>query len=150
MKTAVETTNSATYLQTATFYVDDLLVGVPIDRVQEINRLTEVTTVPHAPSNIRGVINLRGEVVTVVDLRKTLGLSKIEVTPKTRNVIIQSEGQLIGLQVDCISDILSIPVDEIDQPPANVNGVDGRHFRGVYAIPTGIVVLLDVDVSLSD
>ena len=149
MQTARAQTINATS-QTATFYVDDLLIGIPIDRVQEINRHMEITHVPHAPDAVRGVINLRGEVVTVLDLRTALGIPECEVTRSTRNVIVQSGDQAVGLQVDRVSDIVSIPLHEIEPPPANLNGVDGRFFRGVYPTPQGIIVLLDVDEALAD
>ena len=116
--------------QIATFYVGELLLGLDIDGVQEINRLLEITPVAHAADCVCGVINLRGDVVTVLDLRTILQLPATEIGPNTRNVIIRSQDESIGLLVDQVADILAIPQDEISPPPANVSGVDGRFFSG--------------------
>lgn len=135
-------------MQYATFYVGGLLLGIPIHQVQEINRHLEVTHVPHASSAIRGVINLRGEVVSVVDLPHVLGLPSAEITATSRNVIIHHGDELIGLMVDDVADILAIQRCEISPSPANVNGVEGRFFKGVHTTETEIVVILDVEESL--
>src|SRR5262245_12783505 len=107
--------------QYATFYVGPVLLGVDIRIVQEINRQSEITEVPHAPSHVRGVINLRGEVATIVDLRTMFGLSRISTTRESRNLIVHSRGEAIGLLVDQISDILTLRADEVGPPPANIN-----------------------------
>ncbi|TWU58738.1 Chemotaxis protein CheW [Rubripirellula tenax] len=135
--------------QYVTFYVGKLLIGLPIDQVQEINRHFDVTQVPHADASIRGVINLRGEVVSVLDLPKILGFGPAEVTRTSRNVIIHHLGERIGLIVDDIADILPIPKNEIRIAPANVKGVEGRFFRGVYTTNTQIAVILDVSETLA-
>ena len=131
--------------QIATFHVGNLLLGVNIDVVQEINQQLDVTQVPHAPSTVLGVINLRGEVVTVVDIRTLLGMPKREISEGCRCVVIHSQEELIGVLVDSVADILPIPQNEIDPAPANIDGVEGRFFRGVHALDNGVVVLLDVE-----
>ncbi|WP_158545325.1 chemotaxis protein CheW [Bremerella cremea] len=136
-------------LQLATFYVGDLLLALPIDYVQEINRNLDLTEVPHAPEHVRGVINLRGDVATVIDLRRILGFSPAEVAPQSRNLIVRSGGESIGLWVDQIADIITVSSDEIGPAPANVSGVEGRFFKGVYRTETDIVVLLDTGEALS-
>lgn len=136
-------------VQFATFYVGDMLLGVDIRHVQEINRHSQITAVPHAPNYVRGVINLRGDVATVIDLRTVLGLPKSEATREARNLIVHHQGEAIGLMVDRISDILTLREDEISPPPANVEGVDGRLMQGVYTLESEIVVLLDVDQALA-
>ena len=136
--------------QYATFYVGDILLGVDICAVQEINRQAEATRVPHAPEHIRGVINLRGDVATVVDLRNVLGLPRVEVTRDSRNLIVHSQDEAIGLLVDRVADIVAIAPEDISPSPANLNGVDGRFFRGVYATESAIIVLLDIEQALAD
>ncbi len=136
--------------QFATFYVGNLLLGIEIGAVQEINRQLEVTPVPGAPRQVRGVINLRGEVATVIDLRTVLGMTPAEETRFTRNLIIHSQEESIGLYVDKISDILAINTSDISPAPSNVQGVDGKFIRGVYAMPAEIVVLLDVERVLAE
>lgn len=131
--------------QFATFYVGDLLLAIDISVVQEINRQIDITPVPNAPKHVRGVINLRGDVATVIDLRTILGLSKVDATHDTRNLIIQSHGEAIGLWVDKISDILTINMEEISAAPANVCGVEGKYLKGVYTMENAIAVILDID-----
>ncbi|TWT48258.1 chemotaxis protein CheW [Botrimarina hoheduenensis] len=136
--------------QYATFYVGELLLGVDIRLVQEINRQLDITPVPNAPRHVRGVINLRGDVATVIDLRQVLGLSPAEETRDTRNLIVHSQGESIGLLVDRISDILTLRADEIALPPSNIKGIDSRYFRGVHNHGDQIAVLIDVEQVLAD
>lgn len=136
--------------QYATFYIGDLLLGVDIRTVQEINRQVDVTPVPNSPEHVRGVINLRGEVATVIDLRKVLGLPAAEVTRDARNLIVHSQGEAIGLWVDRVSDIVAVARDGVAPTPANVDGVDGKFFRGVYSPAERLIVLLDVEQVLAD
>ncbi|MBX3434997.1 MAG: purine-binding chemotaxis protein CheW [Pirellulales bacterium] len=137
-------------VQFATFYVGDILLGIDIRYVQEINRQLAVTRVPHAPPEVRGVINLRGDVATVIDLRRVLDLPPAELTRDSRNLIVNFDGESIGLLVDRISDILTIGEDQIEPPPANVSGLDGRLLAGVHTMKSSIVVLLDIEQALSD
>jgi purine-binding chemotaxis protein CheW len=131
--------------QFATFHVESLLLGVSIDTIQEINRQLDVTQVPHSPDSVRGVINLRGEVVTVVDLRTLLGLKRQTDTHDSRCIVIHLQDELIGLLVDRIADTLTIPADGIEPTPANIDGIEGRFFKGVHTLESGVVVLLDVE-----
>ena len=148
---AVLATDRATgQRQYATFYVGDMLLGVDIGVVQEINRQSHITQVPHAPRYVRGVINLRGEVSTVIDLRTILGLPAREFTPENRNLIVHYEGESIGLFVDRIADILTLREEDISDPPGNVDGVDGRLIAGVCTLESEIVVLLDIEQVLSE
>ena len=136
--------------QYATFYVGNLLLGIDIKQVQEINRQLNVPDVPQAPECVRGVINLRGEVTTVIDLRNILGLEQSEVTRTSRNLIVNSGEETIGLLVDRISDILALSSAQISPPPTNIKGVHGRSFLGVHTLDSEIVVLLNVEEVLSN
>jgi purine-binding chemotaxis protein CheW len=136
-------------LEFTTFYVGDLLLGIDIQQVEEINRQLNITAVPHTPENVRGVVNLRGEVVTVVDLRRTLGLEPTVIAESTRNVVVRSRHERIGLLADRIADVIRAQSDDIESPPANVNGIDGRFFTGVYKLESELVVILDVETVLS-
>lgn len=134
----------------ATFCVGELLLGIDIRSVREINRHLDFTPVPHAPPRVRGVINLRGEVVTVMDLRTILGLGKTELTRHARNIIVHSGSEQIGLLVDRVADTVSVSADAIELPPANVHGADAAMFRGVCRQETDLVVILDVEAALAD
>ena len=151
MSFASETAASADTAETqlVTFRVDDVLMGVEIRHVEEINRHIKVTMVPHAPKYVRGVINLRGEVVTVVELRTILGLPPAEVTDQARTVVVRSKDEQVGLLVDQIGEVVKCRTDEIDPPPANVGGLDGRLFKGVYKMENELLVVLDVEAVLS-
>ncbi len=129
----------------ATFYLGELLLGIDIHRMQEINRHLEVTRVPHAPEYVSGVVNLRGEVVTILDLRRILGLEPREATRQSRNIVVNSSSEQIGLLVDRIADVVSARGGEIDPPPAHLHGVDGKYFTGVYKLETELLVILDID-----
>jgi purine-binding chemotaxis protein CheW len=147
---AADHARAATELQFATFYVGHMLLGIDIRVVQEISRHAQLTQVPHAPEYVRGVINLRGDVATVIDLRTILGLPKVEADKQSRNLIVHHDGEAIGLLVDKISDILTIRESDILPPPANVNGVDGSVMRGVCTLDSGVVVLLDLERLLAE
>ena len=133
----------------STFYIGEQLVGIDIQKVQEINRMLEFTRVHHAPRCVKGVANLRGEVVTVVDPRVILGLDPIELAVDSRNVIVTSRNERIGLLVDRIGDVVSVSTDAIEPPPANAGGLDGRFFKGVITLESELLVVLDTEEILS-
>jgi purine-binding chemotaxis protein CheW len=131
-------------VELVTFYVGDLLLGAEIRCVEEINRSLDWTPVPRAPHCVRGVMNLRGEVVTVLDLRTILGAGQSETTAATRNVIVNAEGERTGLLVDRIADVVEAQRSEIHAPPANLSGVQGRFLQGVYKLESQLLVVLDI------
>jgi purine-binding chemotaxis protein CheW len=132
-----------------TMYVGDMLLGIDIAVADEINRHVDVTPVPHAPKFVRGVLNLRGEVVTVVDLRMILGLPPTEGSSGARTVIVRSEGEQIGLRVDRVADVVRAKSDQIAAVPPNLNGLDGRFFKGVFQLASELLVVLDIQVALA-
>ena len=140
--------SSTTELQLATFYVGDLLLGLQIDQVQEINRRLDITRVPHAPECVRGVINLRGDVVTVIDLRTVLGIPDSDLSQRSRNLVVNLNGELVGLCVDQIADIITIPADEVSPAPSNISNVDEKYFTGVYTAETEIIAILNLQEAL--
>ena len=130
-------------VQYTTFFVGKTLLGLDIGVVQEINRNMILTRVPHSPPCVRGVMNLRGEVVTVLDLRYLLGLPPGEQTSHSRNIIMKCEGELLGVWVDRVADILSITTTDITPPPSNLSGIQARFVRGVYQQPQSLVMIVD-------
>ena len=141
--------NKTQMLEIATFYLGDLLLGIDIHQIQEINRNIDITEVPHAPEYVQGVINLRGEVVTVIDLCQILKVERTVELSDCRNIIVNSSGEHIGLLVDKIADVVNVRSDEIDPPLANLHGIDGRFFDGVYRMESELMVLLNVDEILT-
>jgi purine-binding chemotaxis protein CheW len=140
---------SSVEVEFVTFYAGDLLIGVDIHNVEEINRQVEVTPVPQAPPQVRGVINLRGEVVTVLDLREVLDMGNTDINEHTRTVVVTSGNEQIGLLVDRIADVILAREDRIDPQPANVSGIDGHYFKGVYKLDNSLLIILDVDAVIA-
>jgi purine-binding chemotaxis protein CheW len=135
---------TAAEIELATFYAADLLLGIPIRKVEEISRYCSVTPVPGAPQSVCGVMSLRGEVVTVLDLRAVLGLGKTECTRQTRNVIVQAGGERIGLLVDRVADVVHAVAADLLPPPANMSSGDSTMFQAVYRLENELLVLVDV------
>lgn len=136
-------------LEIASFYLGDALLGVPINQVEEINHHLDLTPVPHAPQCVRGVMNLRGDVVTVIDLRIVLGLEPTTITRQTCNVVVRSGGEQIGIMVDRVGDVVRTHLAGIEPPPANVVGSDTRFFRGVCKLPDALLLVLDSEQVLA-
>lgn len=145
MTTMCDAATGRQELQLATFRAGAWTLAIAIDQVQEINRRIEATFVPHAPPSVRGVMNLRGEVVTVIDLRTALGLGPAEATRHSRNVVVYVGGELVGLWVDQMGDILTIDPTAIAPPPPHLAAVDRRFVAGVYATDDDLVLLLNVE-----
>ena len=143
------TISRSTEREYATFYVEDALLGVDIRTVQEINRNVELTHVPHAPPAVRGVMNLRGEVCTVIDLRAVFGMPEREDSRTTRNIVVSSGGERIGLLVDRIADVVRAADNEIDSPPGNLNGIETRFFNGVHKLDNELLLVIDVEEVLA-
>ncbi|MBF0226707.1 MAG: chemotaxis protein CheW [Desulfobacterales bacterium] len=137
-------------MELATFYVGEALCGIDILNIQEINKNVDVTWVPQAPEYVLGVLNLRGRIVTVMDLGKKLGLFSIEPSKTNRNIIVDSNDEHIGLIVSKISDVLVAEADSIEPAPANIGGVQGRFFVGVFKTEKTLVGILDVEEVLKE
>ena len=134
----------------ATFYVGDTLCGMDILKVQEINKHMKVTRVPQAPEYVLGVLNLRGRIVTIIDLGRKLGLTPTQQSDAGRNMIVNSQDEYIGLLVDRIADVVQAHWDEVEPPPANISGIQGRYFQGVFKTEKSLVNVLDVEEVLRD
>lgn len=130
-------------LQVVTFQVGNATLALEISAVQEINRDLPITRVPHAPSFVRGVTNLRGEVVTIFDLHAVLGMADNLRSTSNRNLIVKDDGELIGLSVESVSDIMTIS-KELSPPPSNLQGVPRKLIRGVHQAPGRLVMILDL------
>jgi purine-binding chemotaxis protein CheW len=129
--------------QYTTFYCDKSLLGLDISCVQEINRNQELTRVPLGHPCVRGVMNLRGEVVTMLDLRILMGLPKGPITNRNRNLVLKCEGETFGLWVDGVADILTIDQNQITAPPSNLALGEARLIRGVYQTEQSLVIIVD-------
>ena len=135
-------------IQVASFYIDKKLFGIPIEDVLEINKNVEMTPVPLAPVYIEGVINLRGQIVTAINLRKRLEMAeKIETENsaqvKYHNIIIGSRSNSVSLLVDEIGDVLEITSDVIEPPPDTIKGLDPKYVKNVCKLKGELLVVLD-------
>ncbi|MCF8045334.1 MAG: chemotaxis protein CheW [Desulfarculaceae bacterium] len=144
----VETVNTS--MELATFYVGDALCGIDILNIQEINKHFDITNVPQAADYIIGILNLRGKIVTIIDLAKKLGLSRINSGKDNRNIIVNSEDEHIGLMVDSISDVVQGNSEDIDSAPSNISGIKGKFFSGVLKTETKLIGILDIDEVLKE
>lgn len=131
-------------IELATFYVGDALCGMDILKVQEINKLMEMTKVPQAPDYMIGILNLRGQIVTIIDLGQKLGLGKAELSNESRNIIVNAPGEHVGLLVTRISDVVMADPDKIEPAPANMSGLQGGFFTGVYKTDNRLIGILDI------
>lgn len=118
--------------------------GVPITCVHEIVRVPEITNVPDSPAFVEGVINLRGKIVSVVDLRKRFGETQTKLNKKNRVIVVESEGKLVGLIVDAASEVLRIPHSEIEPPPRILADENAGYVTGVGKLKDRLIILVDL------
>ncbi len=133
----------------ATFYLGREEYGVDVRLVQEIIRVTDITQVPRAPEFIKGVINLRGRIIPVVDLKRKLGLGDVEVARQSRIVVVKIKERLVGLLVDGASQVLKVPVSTIEAAPEEVVEIDAAAVRGVAKLPGRLIILMDLTKTLA-
>ncbi len=136
--------------QLACFVIGDLLCGIDIKWVQEINRNLELTQIPLAPDYVVGIMNLRGRIVTVINLGKKLGLPPCQMGAKSRVIIVDRNDEYIGLLVDGIKDVVNIDVSQITPPPANIDVDKGTFFSGASKLQDSLVSILDVEMVLAE
>lgn len=128
----------------ATFFLDREEYGVDVRLVQEIIRVSEITQVPRAPEFIRGVINLRGRIIPVVDLKRKLGLGEFALQRASRIVVVKLRERLIGLLVDGASQVLKVPLSVIEAAPEEVVQIDQNFIRGVAKLEGRLIILVDL------
>ena len=141
------TTDGSQFL---TFHLGDELYGVDILRVQEIKGYTTVTKIPNTPPHIKGVLNLRGTIVPIIELRTKFGMPTIDYTMFTVIVVVVVREKIIGLVVDAVSDVLNIDKNDIQPPPEFGAKVDVSFLNGIGKSGDKLVALLDMDRLLSD
>ena len=140
-------TDSVDERQLVSFKVQDEEFGIDIMQVQEIIRMTEITQVPKAPYFVKGVLNLRGGVLPIVDLRTRFDLEKTEYTESNRIVVVNVKDKTMGIIVDSVSEVLRLPQDTIEPPPPIVSGIQAQFLEGVGKLDDGkrLIILLNVD-----
>lgn len=139
-----------------TFYLNSALYGIEIEHVQEVGQLTSIVTVPLAPPTIRGLVNLRGQIITLLDLHRLLELQPTEDppdistktnTPETStNIIVRWNHEAIGLIIDRIGEVMEIDPGKVEPIPSNVMSIQTSSLKGIYTLPNQILHLLNLDV----
>ena len=132
-------------LQLVSFKVGNEEFGVDILKVQEINKMTVITKVPNSPEFVEGVINLRGRVIPIIDLRKRLGMPEKEHDKNTRIVVVELASKTVGFVVDAVSEVLRISKDITEKPPELVAGVDSEYITSVAKLDDRLLILLDLE-----
>lgn len=122
--------------------------GIDIYKVQEIIQYRDITFVPKAPSFVRGVINLRGKIIPVIDLKERFNLQEKEITSDTRIIVVEISSQTVGLIVDSVTEVLRIPKDNIEPPPP-VTTIGADFIEGVGKLDERLIIILDIDKILS-
>ena len=130
-------------LQLVVFKLGKEQYGIEIRSVREIIRMQEIRHIPRMPEFVEGVLNLRGNVIPVVDLRKRFGLTSIEITSDTRILVAEVEGREVGAIVDAVTEVMRIPANAIDDPSTFASGETGC-FLGIAKLEGRLVVLLDI------
>ena len=131
-------------LQVVGFRIGAETFGVPIALVHEILRVPAITAVPESPDCVEGVINLRGRIVPVVDLRKRFREPAISTHKKNRILVVEAEGQQVGLMVDAASEVLKIPTAEVENPPGLFTEGEVNYVTGVGKLDGRLIILVDL------
>src|ERR1700741_4511153 len=131
-------------VQIVGFRVGNETFGVPINFVHEIVRVPEITAVPEAPNCVEGVINLRGKIISVVDLRKRFGEKQIHAGKKNRILVAEIDGKLVGLIVDAASEVLKIAPSDIEPPPNVFEENEVNYVTGVGKLNGRLVIMVDL------
>jgi purine-binding chemotaxis protein CheW len=145
-----ENMQSDPVIQLVTFRLQDESYGINVMRVQEVLRVSEIAPVPGAPSFVLGIINLRGNVVTVIDTRSRFGLPPTEVSDSSRIVIIESGGQVVGILVDSVAEVVELSASEIEQAPNVGNDESSRYIQGVSTREDGLLIVVDLNKLLTE
>lgn len=135
--------------QFCTFFVDGLFMGVPVERVQEVIRFQRMTRVPLAPPIVRGLINLRGQIVTAIDLRHRLDLAPSDTHGQPMNVVVRTDEGVVSLLVDEIGDVREVSTEMYEPSPETLLGEARQVIRGAYKLADGLLLELDVERAAS-
>ena len=131
-------------IQVVSFKLGSEEYGVDIAQVQEINRMVAITHVPRAPQFMEGVINLRGQLIPIIDLRTRFGMPRTEHTKNTRIVVTEISTKRVGMVVDSVSEVLRLDLAQIEEAPEMITGVDTEYIKGVGKIEDRLIILLDL------
>jgi purine-binding chemotaxis protein CheW len=132
-------------IQLVSFNIGGEEFGVDILKVQEINRMLDVTRVPNTPEYVDGVINLRGKVIPIIDLRRRFNMERKDHDKNTRIVVVELSGVVVGFVVDAVSEVLRIPKSVTEPPPPIVAGIQADYITAVGKLEDRLLILLDLE-----
>ena len=135
-------------LQMVVFNLGDEAFGVDIGQVREIIKMVDITRMPNAPEFVEGIINLRGQITTIMDLRKRLGMKVTETNEQTRIIIVETSGSTLGMIVDSVSEVLRMSCKDIDPPSAA--STHAEYIQGVGKLEDRLLIILDLNKILSE
>lgn len=133
----------------ALFQIDNNVYGIDINHIQEINKNLAFSRAYNSAAYIKGILNLRGQIVTVIDLRVKFGRATKAMDSASRVIIVKYKGESVGLLVDSIEDIIEINPRDLERSSVKIEGVDSRYFAGVYKLAKNLVIILDIEAILS-
>jgi purine-binding chemotaxis protein CheW len=135
--------------QYCSFFVEGLFLGVDVREVQEVIRYQEMTRVPQAPREVAGLINLRGQIVSAIDLRRRLGLPDRPAGKLPSNVVIRTDDAAVSLMVDEIGDVLEVDPDTYEPPPETLTGPTREVISGIYKLKGRLLLILDTRIAVT-
>lgn len=150
MQNEKHNSGSEELIQLVSFHLGKEEYGVNILNVQEINKIVHITTIPNAPSFVEGIINLRGKVIPVINLRKRMGLPEKAADKDTRIVVVDMEGRITGFIVDSVSEVLRIPASITEAPPEFAGGKKQEYIISVAKLEDRLLMLLDLSKVLAE
>jgi len=140
---------SGEVIQVVSFHLSSEEYGVDISQVQEIIRMVEITHVPRAPHFMEGVINLRGQLIPIIDLRTRFGMARAQTTKNTRIIVTEIGNKRVGIVVDNVSEVLNIPIESVEEAPEMIAGVGTEYIQGVGKMNERLIILLDLTMVMS-
>src|SRR5215469_1481063 len=140
---------SGEVVQVVSFQLGSEEYGVDISQVQEIIRMVEITHVPRAPRFMEGVINLRGQLIPIIDLRTRFGMPRIDASKSTRIVVTEIGSKRVGIVVDSVSEVLNLPIENVEDAPEMVAGVGTEYIQGVGKLGERLIIMLDLTMVIS-
>ncbi len=138
-------------VQVIVFKLGDERYGVDISQVREIIRPTQITRIPNAPDFVEGVINLRGQITTIINLRKRFGLPPKKIDNDTRIIVVEYDNAVIGMMVDTVNEVKYLSAEDIEALPSMITArSEAKFLKGVGKLPDGLLILIDLNKVLSE
>jgi len=131
------------------FYLGSEEYAVDILKIKEIKLMQEITNVPKAPDFVEGVINLRGDIVPIIDLKKKLALGEADLNEESKIIVVEIDSKMVGVIVDEVSEVIEIEDSKLSPPPPIIGGIEAEYLKGVGKLGDRLLILLDLDKILT-